>query len=98
MKMEMPWANKTGIAKLVAIFATALGIAAGLCGANFVAVMLFVPLGGPRPQAPPTLRERISDAVGATLSVTAYLELATILISLAALIVLGLILLFRPRK
>jgi ABC-type antimicrobial peptide transport system permease subunit len=97
MKMEMPWANKTGIAKLVAIFATALGIAAGLCGANFVAVML-VPLGGPGPQAPPTLRERISDAVGATLSVTAYLELATILISLAALIVLGLILLFRPRK
>lgn len=53
--MKLPWHNKTGAAKAIAILATILTISLGLCGANFFAVIRFVPLAGPAPpSATPT--------------------------------------------
>ncbi len=86
--MKMPWHNQTGLAKLAAILATVLGIALGLCGANFVAVMKFA-VG--RPGAPSS----ISTWVGQGLMVTAYLELALMILSAAGLIVIALVAIIR---
>ena len=81
-----PWSNKTGVAKAVAIFATMLGIAVGLCGINFVSVLFFVPLGGPGPTGTPTLHDRLISALAGILLVASWIELAVIAISVAALI------------
>lgn len=37
--MRMPWSNKVGLAKVVAIVATILLVSLGLCGINFVAAI-----------------------------------------------------------
>lgn len=37
--MKTPWANQTGIAKLISIFATVFLITLGLCGINVVAAI-----------------------------------------------------------
>ena len=89
--MKAPWAGKTGTARLVAIFATTLGIATGLCGINFFAVMRFVPLSGPGPQGAPTAHDRFISALGSVLAVAGILELLTIAVSVVALIVLGIL-------
>ncbi len=39
--MKMPWSDKTGLAKATAIFATLLLVSIGLCGANYVSVIVF---------------------------------------------------------
>jgi hypothetical protein len=38
--MKMPWENKSGLAKLAAFIAVALGIFLGLCGANTLAFVI----------------------------------------------------------
>jgi hypothetical protein len=87
--MKAPWTNKTGLAKLLAIFATLLGVSFGLCGVNFIAVLRFVPLSGPGRQGPATLQDRWVDFLGGVLSVTAYLELAGMIVGLGGLVVVG---------
>jgi hypothetical protein len=87
--MQLPWRNQTGLAKLAAILAAVLGIAFGLCGANFVAVMKFVPFRGPT--ATPVWVSR-------GLMVTAYLELAVMILSAAGLILIGAIAITRAIK
>lgn len=47
--MNLPWNKKTSYSKAIAILATILTISIGLCGANFFAVIRFVPLAGPAP-------------------------------------------------
>ena len=89
--MKAPWRDKTGLAKWVAIFATLLGIATGLCGLNFVGVLFFVPFGGGNPPAPVTFGEKIHSAIGAILTVAAYVELLVMVVSLVALVVLGIV-------
>ena len=79
--MPAPWTNKTGLARLIAISASTLGIATGLCGLNFVGVMSF---GG-----------GTHKSVMNFLAYAAYAELLIMLISLAALIVLALLSLVR---
>lgn len=81
--MKMPWHDKTGLSKLAAIFATTFGIALGLCGANFAAVIRFVPLAGPAP--PPGTPQW----PGQLLTVTGFLELAAMAISIGGLVVVG---------
>jgi hypothetical protein len=39
--MKAPWHDRTGLAKLLAIFLTALGVGLGLCGVTFVAFGLW---------------------------------------------------------
>jgi hypothetical protein len=90
--MKMPWVDKTGLAKATALLATIFGIGIGLCGANFVAVIMFVPMGGP---AGPT---GFRDFVSGTLAITAYLELAAIVLSALGLVVIGLIAIIRAIK
>jgi hypothetical protein len=38
--MKMPWEDKTGLGKAAAFFATLLLVSIGLCGANFVGVLV----------------------------------------------------------
>ena len=89
--MKALWRDKTGLAKWIAIFATTLGVATGLCGLNFVGVVLFVPLAGSAPPAPVTIGDRIHEAISALLTIAAYLELTVMAVSLAALFVLGIV-------
>jgi hypothetical protein len=84
--LKAPWANKTGAAKLTAIFATSLLIALGLCGVNFVATIRFVPLSGPGNHVPPTTQERTADLISNLLGFTAFFEIAVILISIVGLV------------
>ncbi len=81
--MKMPWHDKTGIAKAAALLATIFGIAVGLCGANFAAFIILVPIGG---SSGPT---GFRGWVGNILGVTAYIELAAMILSAAGLIVLA---------
>jgi hypothetical protein len=90
--MKMPWHDQTGLAKAAALLATIFGIGIGLCGANFVAVMMFVPMGGP--SGPMGLR---AWAIGA-LTVTAWLELAAIVLSALGLVVVGFVTIARAIK
>jgi hypothetical protein len=90
--MKMPWHDQTGLTKLAAIFATTLGIALGLCGANFAAVIKFVPLAGP---APPSGTARWP---GQVLIMAGFIELTVIAISAGALIVIGLAAITRAVK
>ncbi|HEY4010491.1 MAG TPA: hypothetical protein VGM11_10105 [Acidobacteriaceae bacterium] len=39
--MKLPWHNKTGIPKAIAILATILMVSIGLCGANLFTVLRF---------------------------------------------------------
>lgn len=90
--MKMPWVDKTGLAKTAALLATIFGIGIGLCGANFVAVIMFVPIGG---SAGPTgFRGFVSGALG----ITAWLELAAIVLSALGLVVVGLVTIARAIK
>ena len=34
--MRRPWANKTGLSRLIAIFTTSVLVSAGLCGVNLI--------------------------------------------------------------
>ena len=81
--MKTPRTDKTGTAALIAILTTALGIATGLCGINFVSVILFVPLSGGTPPG------RFINGLGEILSVAGVAELMVIAVSLVALAVLG---------
>ena len=90
--MKMPWHNQTGLTKLAAILATTLGIAIGLCGVNFVAFIRFVPLSGPAP--PPGTPEW----PGRVLTFTGFLELASMALSLAGLILIAIIAIARAIK
>jgi hypothetical protein len=83
--MKMPWHNQTGLAKAAALLATIFGVAVGLCGANFVAVITLVPVGGS--SGPTGFRGWISNILG----VTAYIELAAMILSAAGLVVLGVV-------
>lgn len=77
--MKLPWHNKTGYAKAIAILATILTISIGLCGANWLAVIRFVPLGGPAPPpGTPTWPTTL-------LSITAWIEIIGILGSIVGL-------------
>jgi hypothetical protein len=87
--MKTPWTNKTGTAKLVAIFSTSLGIAVGLCGINFFAVIRFVPLSGPGRSGSLTAHDRFVDALGTLLTIAGVLELVVIFGSIVALIALA---------
>src|ERR1700761_579809 len=81
--MKLPWQNRTGYSKAIAILATILTISLGLCGANFFAVIRFVPMGVPAPAAgTPTWP-------GALLSITAWLEIAGIIGSVLGLAFVG---------
>lgn len=77
--MKLPWHNKTGYAKAITILATILVLSIGLCGANFLAVVRFVPLGGPAP------RPGTPTWPGTLLSITGWVEIVGILGSIAGL-------------
>ena len=90
--MKVPWHDQTGLAKVAALLATIFGIGIGLCGANFVAVIAFVPMGGP--SGPTGFRAWVSGA----LAITAYLELAAIVLSALGLVIIGLVAIARGIK
>ncbi len=83
--MKAPWANTTGLSKAVVILCTIFLVALGLCGANFVTVMLccddFIT---ETPNYVPKLATRI-------LSLTGMAEVAVMAICLAALLILAII-------
>lgn len=88
--MKLPWHGKSGLAKATALLATLLLVSIGLCGANFVGVILFVPIGGGNPP-PPTWR----DWPAYVLAPAAYIELAGIAVGIVGLIVVAVIAIFR---
>ena len=90
--MKMPWADRTGLAKATAFLTTCLVISIGLCGTNFVAVIMFVPMGGPGPQ--PGMPQP-AQWPAAVLTTTGVIELIGISCSLAGLIVIALIAIYR---
>ena len=90
--MKMPWKDKTGLAKATALLATVFCVAIGLCGANFVGIIMFVPIGGS--SGPTGFRAWVSN----TLGVTAYLEVAAMVLSGAGLIVIALLAIARAIK
>jgi len=75
--MKAPWTDKTGLAKLVAILATTLLIALGLCGVNYATFLVSSSKLGPQ------------MTIG--LLVTGYIELAAIILSIAGLVLTGLV-------
>ena len=79
--MKTPWANEIGLARLIAIFASALGIATGLCGLNFLGL---ISLGGNR-----------HPAVVSFLAFAAYAELLVMAVSFVALIILAVVYIVR---
>jgi len=81
--MKLPWHKRTGYSKAIAILATILTISLGLCGANFFAVIRFVPLGGPAP-APGT-----PTWPGTVLSITGWAEIVAICGSILGLAIVG---------
>jgi hypothetical protein len=76
--MSLPWTGKTGLAKLATIFATGFLVSLGLCGANFVAVMS----GFSGHPVLPNL-----------LFITAWLEIAGMLVCAVGLLVIGIVML-----
>jgi hypothetical protein len=81
--MKMPWTGKSGLAKAVAFFATLLVVSIGLCGANFFAVIRFVPLAGPAPPpGTPTWPTTL-------LTVTGWMEIAGIAVGVCGLVIAG---------
>jgi hypothetical protein len=78
--MNMPWDNKTGLAKATAFFASILGIALGLCGGQ---IGLWYGL--------TALQARGADTLALPLIILGYAELAVIGISGVVLFVIGLI-------
>jgi len=83
--MKMPWAKKTGLAKLITIFASILGISVGLCGANFAAVETIS-----YSSASGGILYGLKEFLQVSLTITAVLEAVAILISLGSLVLLGL--------
>jgi hypothetical protein len=81
--MKFPWQNRTGYPKAIAILATILTISLGLCGANFFAVIRFVPLGGPA-SSPGT-----PTWPGTLLSITGWAEIIAICGSVLGLAIVG---------
>jgi hypothetical protein len=81
--MKMPWAGKSGLAQAAAIFATLTLVSLGLCGANFVAVIGFVPMGGGA--APQGWR----NALGGVLTVTGVIELIGMAVGIVGLVGVG---------
>ena len=90
--MKLPWRNQAGLAKAAAILGTTLGIATGLCGANFVAFLRFGGLNGP--PSPPG----ISSWLGRIIVVTGILELVVIAVSVIGLLAIVLITIARAIK
>jgi hypothetical protein len=90
--MKLPWQDNTGTAKLTAILATTFCIALGLCGANFVAVIMFVPLAGPAPPA------GTSEWPSQILTITGIIEILAMGISAPGLVVIGIITIARAIK
>jgi hypothetical protein len=88
----MPWHDRTGLAKAAALLASIFGVAIGLCGANFLAVIALVPIGGS--SGPTGFRAWVSG----TLGITAWLELAAMALSALGLVVIGLIAIIRAIK
>jgi hypothetical protein len=86
--MNMPWTDKTGLAKAAAILITSLGISSGLCGLNFIATLSI---------------NRVSNTFAAgtgLLIVTAFAELFVMILSAAGLLIvllLAIIVWFRER-
>lgn len=80
--MKLPWHNKTGYSKAIAILATILTISIGLCGVNFFATITFVPMAGPAP--PPGAR----TWPGTLLSITGTIEIFGILGSILGFVFL----------
>lgn len=81
--MKLPWHSKTGLAKAATILATILIISCGLCGANFFAVLRFVPFDGSQAQ----LAQH--QAITSALTFTGYTELVGIFGSLLGLAICG---------
>ena len=90
--MKMPWHDRIGLAKATAVLATCLLTALGLCGTNFVAVIMFVPLGGPGPQPG---EPEPSHWAGNILATIGGLELLVIACSLIGLLVIAFINIYR---
>ena len=88
--MKLPWQNQTGLAKLAAILATILLVALGLCGANFVAVMKFVPFDGTSRETPLWVSQG--------LMLTAFFELFFMGLSTLGLVVIAIIAIARAIK
>jgi len=82
--MRLPWTNKTGMAKATAILATMLIVSFGLCGANFVSVVVFVPFGGGAGAS------SWRNSLGSVFSVMGVLELVGIAVGIIGLVIIGL--------
>lgn len=94
-QVKAPWRDKTGLAKWVAIFATTLGIATGLCGLNFIGVLFLVPLSGGNAPAKETVWDWVHEVIADLLTIGAYVEVFVIASSLVALLVLAIIMITR---
>jgi len=77
--MKMPWTEKSGLEKAVAIFATITVVSLGLCGVNFA---LFFTVGA-------------RSGLDNPFFVTGYLELFGIIIGIGGLIVVAILALFK---
>ena len=88
--MKAPWSNKTGLSKWVAIFATTLGVATGLCGLNFMSFMLVGGSGGTSSKW-----DRFSENFGTFLIVAAYVEVFVMIVSAGALFALAVLMIVR---
>jgi hypothetical protein len=78
-----PERRRLTAAKLVTLSAAILLVSLGLCGANFLLVVRFVPLVGPGPQPGQPVP---SEWPGQVLAITGYLELAGIAVGIIGLI------------
>ena len=86
--MKAPWIGKTGLAKATAILATVLLVSLGLCGVNFLVVASSDSprLGGLR------------DAISVVFIGTALAEWAAILLSVAGLVTVAVIAVWRALR
>jgi hypothetical protein len=87
--MRLPWSNRTGLAKAVAILSTVLIVSLGLCGVNFVATVGLVGVDAPRRSAWSPVQLMID--IG-------FVELAAIACSFVGLLVVGILFLFRNKN
>ena len=87
--MKLPWHSKTGLAKAATILAMVLIISFGLCGANFFAVIRFVPFGGS--EADIAQHQVVTNV----LTFTAYAELVGIFGSLLGLAICAVMAVFQ---
>jgi len=83
--MKAPWSNQTGLAKWIAMSATALGISLGLCGLNLASFSL---VGWSGSHASHSGQSRITDHAGAFLMDAAYAEALAIIVSAVLLVLL----------